>query len=73
MVADWAANGTPVPLSVFQNAYGNAFWDRRGSSEAPGRTETSRKAFLNLMIWTGKARPGTTWDEWESQADTGSP
>lgn len=73
MVRKWAENDTPVPLSVFQDAYGKAFFDRNGKSERPGRTETSRKSFINLMIWTGKAPSGMTWDEWESEADTGSP
>lgn len=73
MVSEWAANKSPVPLAVFQEAYGKAFWDRSGKSEAPGRTETSRRAFLNLMIWTKRAPAGTTWDEFEANADQGSP
>jgi len=73
MVNAWAANKAPVPLSVFQKAYGDAFFDRRGKSEKPGRTETSRQAFMNLMIWTKRAPAGMSFDEWENEADQGSP
>ena len=50
MVSEWATNKAPVPLSVFQEAYGKAYWDRSGKSEAPGRTETSRRAFTSGSI-----------------------
>lgn len=73
MVREWAANKAPVPLAVFQDAYGKAFFDRSGKSEKPGRTETSRLAFMNLMIWTQRAPAGMTFDEWENEADQGSP
>ena len=75
MVREWAANKAPVPLYIFQKAYGNAFWDRKGNSERPGRTATSRTAFLNLMKWTGRApnQAGYTWDDWENDLPEVSP
>ncbi len=73
MSREWVANKSPVPLAIFQRAYGNAFFDRKGKPEKPGRTETSRTAFLNLMIWTGRAPSSITWDEWEQEADRSSP
>jgi len=73
MIREWVANKSPVPLEIFRRAYGNAFFDRNGKSEKPGRTETSRQAFMNLMIWTKRAPVGMTFDEWENEADQGSP
>lgn len=65
MVREYVRNGSPVPLAIFQENYGRAFWDRSGNPIYPGRTATSRTAFLNTMRWTGRAgKEVETWEDW---------
>lgn len=65
MLDEYKQEGFKVPLAVFQETYGRAFFDSRGRASQPSRTQTSRLAFLTLMRATGRApNDVTTWDEW---------
>ena len=65
MVSEYIQQGAPVPLSVFQANYANAFFGNRGRGISPDTSERSRQAFVNLMRWTGRAPSEVeTWDDW---------
>jgi hypothetical protein len=65
-VREWAEQGSPVPLSVFQNNYANAYFDRSGNPRDPKNgSATQQQAFVNLMRWQGRAPDEVEdWDDW---------
>lgn len=65
MVREYVSQGAPVPLAVFQENFGRAFFNNHGKPIRPSQTMTSRRAFLNIMNWTGRLPEDVeTWDEW---------